>query len=116
MTSTQTAPDHIVTINYAGDIPGPRPNPLRVRLHASVIFKPEAVPPGFRMVVSFDHPEHFSSAIFREGDAPVIVKATPPSGEGTYRCELEDAGLEGKSPTPIPGGSIEADTDQGVTR
>jgi hypothetical protein len=103
------APDHVVTINYSGDRPGPTPDILKVKLLDSIAFKSEQVPSGQTMQVSFENPEFFSAAVYREGDPAIMVMGEPPQGQGTYRCELVSAASEGVPSGKIPGGSVEID-------
>ena len=106
--------DHVIVINYEGDKLGPDPATKKVAVGKSIRFVEGQMPAGHTMQITFKHPQHFSAARFRKGNAPVMVKGAFPEGQGRYLCDLV---LDGKVvPSRIPGGSLELDTGDGVTR
>jgi hypothetical protein len=106
----QTAPDHIITLNYGDDRLAPDPEVLLVRVGDKIAFRPGTIPADHVLKITFDHPEYFSAATYKEGDDPITVLHEVSRGAGTYRCGVAQYGEIVDPSTLKPGGAIEVDT------
>jgi hypothetical protein len=82
------------------------PNPLSVMAGDSITFK-VIDPPRGRAIIVFREPEHFSTDLYREGDAPVVVNS---AASTKYFCHVTLDGEPLDVGRDTPGNSIEPGT------
>jgi hypothetical protein len=107
---------HEVTLNYIEDANGnpklTQPAAIRVSNGHKIRFKRGSVPPDYKVIILFTEPNHFSSALFDEGQADVSVVCDL-SHSTFYQCGLraQDGHIIPSSLSdPFAGGQIDPAT------